>query len=349
MVVQSGQDLEGRVPQACLWKGRHVEIVDGSTVLMADTCENQAVYPQHGNQKEGCGFPIARIVATFSLITGALKKLCFGDWKTHEVTLARQIYPTLASGTVVLGDALFGSYADFWLLLQDGLDGLFHIHGARKTDFRKGQRLGKGDHWATWIKPKQCPKGLPEAIYDQLPPTLTIRELKCRIIRKGFRTETLTLVTTLLDPVKYPKAELGQLFGLRWQVELDLRHLKTTMNMEFLHAESPAMVRKEIDAHLLAYNLMRILMWEAGMQHQVDPLRLSFQAAIQHLLNFIPQLVQAGRNKRLELINTLLVCIAKEKLPDRSGRHEPRVRKRRPKSFPLMQKPRHILRKRLVA
>jgi hypothetical protein len=250
---------------------------------------------------------------------------------------------------VVLGDALFGSYADFWLLLQYGLDGLFQIHGARKTDFRKGQRLGKGDHLATWTKPKQRPKGLPKEIYDQLPPTLTIRELKCRIIRKGFRTETITLVTTLLDPVKYPKEELGQLFGLRWQVELDLRHIKTTMNMEFLKAESPAMVHKEIYAHLLAYNLMRILMWEAGMQHGVDPLRLSFQASIQHLLNFIPQLVQAGRNKRNELINTLLACIAKEKLPDRSGRNEPRVRKRRPKSFPLMQKPRHILRKKLVA
>jgi len=348
MALQTAEGLEARVPQEGLWKGRHVEIIDGSTLLMADTPENQAVYPQHGNQKAGCGFPIARIVATFSLLTGALRKLCIGDWKTHEVSLAREIYPTLAPGTVVLGDAIFGSYADFWLLGQNGLDGLFQIHGTRKTDFRKGQRLGKGDHLATWTKPKQCPKGLPKEIYDQLPPSLTIRELKCRITRKGFRTETIILVTTLLDPKAYPKAELEQLFGLRWQVELDLRHLKTTMNMEFLKAESPQMVRKEIYAHLLAYNLIRTLMWEAGMRHGVDPLRISFKATIQHLLNFMPRLVLAGQKKRRELVTVLLSLIAGEKLPDRSGRKEPRVRKRRPKRFPLMQEPRHILRKKLV-
>ena len=349
LVLQSGDDLEARVPRAGLWKGRHIQIIDGTTVLMADRLENQAVYPQHGNQKEGCGFPIARIVATFSLITGALRTLGIGDFKTHEVRLAREIYPTLDPDTVVLGDAIFGSYADFWLLGQNDLDGLFHIHGARNTDFRKGQRLGKGDHLAVWTKPKQCPQGLPKEIYDQLPESLTIRELKCAIIRKGFRTKTIILVTTLLDPVEYPKEELAQVFGLRWQVELDLRHIKTTMNMEFLNAESPQMVRKEIYAHLLAYNLIRTLMWEAGMQHGVDPLRLSFQATIQHLLNFIPQLALAGQNKRRELINVLLALIAREKLPDRSGRKEPRVRKRRPKPFPLMQEPRHILRKKLVA
>lgn len=349
LVLQSGADLEGRVPTEGLWKGRHVEIIDGSTLLMADTPENQAAYPQHGNQKEGCGFPIARIVATFSLITGALRKLCTGDWKTGEVSLAREIYPTLASGTVVLGDAIFGSYADFWLLLQCGLAGLFQIHGARKTDFRKGRQLGKGDHLATWTKPKQCPKGLSKEIYDQLPPSLQIRELKCRISRKGFRTKTIILVTTLSDPEAYPKAELEQLFGLRWQVELDLRHLKTTMNMEFLRAESPQMVRKEIYAHLLSYNLIRTLMWETGMQHGVDPLRISFKATIQHLLNFMPRLVQAGQNKRRELTRVLLGLIAGEILPDRSGRKEPRVRKRRQKRFPLMQEPRHILRKKLVA
>ena len=121
MALQTAEGLEARVPPEGLWKGRHVEIIDGSTLLMADTPENQAAYPQHGNQKEGCGFPIARIVATFSLITGALRKLCIGDWKTSEVSLARKIYPTLASDTVVLGDAIFGSYADFWLLLHCGL------------------------------------------------------------------------------------------------------------------------------------------------------------------------------------------------------------------------------------
>lgn len=349
LVVQTADHLEARVPQEGLWKGRHVQIIDGSTLLMPDTPENQAAYPQHGNQKAGCGFPIARIVGLFSLITGALSNLFIGDWKTHEVTLARQLYPTLRPDTVVLGDSIFGSYADFWLLSQYGLDALFQIQAARKTDFRQGKRLGKEDHLATWTKPKQRPQGLPQEIYDQLPQTLTVRELRCRIQRKGFRTRKVTLVTTLLDPVEYPKEELGQLFGLRWQVELDLRHLKTTMNMEFLTTKTPQMVRKEIFAHLLAYNLIRSLMWEAGLRHGADPIGLSFQASIQHLLNFIPQLVQAGYNKRRKLTNILLAHIAGEKLPDRSGRSEPRVRKRRPKAYPLMQEPRHILRKKLAA
>jgi len=349
LVCQMADELEGRVPQQMLWKGRHIQLIDGTTVLMADTPENQAAYPQHGKQKAGCGFPIARIVGLFSLLTGALSNLRIGHWKIHEVTLARQLYPTLAPDTLVLGDSLFGSYADFWMLGQYGLDALFQLHGARKTDFRKGNRLGKADHLATWTKPKQCPKGLSQDIYDRLPETLTVRELRCTIQRKGFKTRKITLVTTLVDPVEYPKEELAHLFGLRWQVELDLRHLKTTMGMEFLNTKTPQMVRKEIYAHLLAYNLIRALMWEAGMQHGVDPLRLSFQASIQHLLNFIPQLVQAGRDKRRELTRVLLGLIAGEKLPDRSGRCEPRVRKRRPKPFPLMQKPRHVLRKKLVA
>ena len=207
LALQTGQDLEARVPGERLWKGRHVEVIDGSTVLMADTPENQAAYPQHGNQKEGCGLPIARIVATFSLLTGALKKICIGAWKTHEVRSAREIYPTIAPGTVVLGDAIFGSYADMWLLSQHGLDGLFQIQGARKTDFRTGTRLGIEDHRVTWAKPKQCPKGLPKNIYDQLPKTLTVRELRCTLQREGFQPQKLTLVTTLLDPIEFPKEE----------------------------------------------------------------------------------------------------------------------------------------------
>jgi hypothetical protein len=349
LVVQTASDLEAAVPSERLWKGRSVFLVDGSTFLMADTPENQAEYPQHGNQKPGCGFPIARIAGFFSLATGALCRLAVGNWKTHELTLVRPLYATVPQGALMVGDAIFGSYADVWLLRGCGIDGLFQIQGARKTDFRKGKKLGKDDHLVTWTKPKHRPQGLPQEVFDQLPPTLTVREFRYRLQRKGFCTEAFTLVTTLTDPNLYPKEELTALFGLRWDVELDLRHVKTTMGMEFLATKSPQMVRKELFTHLLAYNLIRTVMWQAGIQHEVDPLRLSFQSSIRYLLHFLAQLPGAGPTKRRYLISTCLSLIAEKKLPDRSGRHEPRVRKRRPKAFPLMQQPRPVLRKKLTA
>jgi hypothetical protein len=233
-------------------------------VLLPDTAQNQAAYPQHGNQKPGCGFPLVRIVGLFSLVTGAMSDLLIGTWKTHELTLARPRYATLRRGTIVLGDALFGSYADFWLLGHHRLDGFFQLHGTRKTDFRRGQRLGKHDHLATWTQPKQRSQGVAAVLYAQLAPTQIVRELRYTIQRPGYRVRTITLVTSLLDPLAYPPQELGPLFGLRWHVELDLRHLKTTMQMEFLRTKTPEMVRKELFIHWLAYNLIRALMWEAG-------------------------------------------------------------------------------------
>lgn len=341
--------LQARVSQEGLWMGRRVFLLDGSTLSMPDTPANQAVFPQHKRQLPGCGFPLARIVGLFSLATGAAWDLLVGDWKTSEIKLARQLYPHLSAQDIVVGDRIFGSYADFWMLQTQAIDGLFRMHQRRKADFRKGERLGKNDHLVTWTKPKHCPQGLPQEIYDQLPERLTIREIRYALHRKGYRTKQVTLATTLLDPKAYPKDNLTELFGLRWTVELDLRHLKTTMGMDVLSTQTPPMIRKEIFCHLLAYNLIRSLMWDAAVRHQVSALRLSIQATIRHVMNFAPQLAQAGRRKRRVLYGDLLDLIAKEQVPDRSGRSEPRVRKRRPKAYPLMNKSRQELRRKLAA
>ena len=171
-----------------------------------------------------------------------------------------------------------------------------------------------------------------------------MRAIKYYIPSPGFRTKQVVLVTTLLDSKAYPATELLRLYGLRWEVELDLKHLKTSLGMDVLRGKTPEIVRKEIYTHLLAYNLLRTVMWEAGTTHKVDPLRLSLQGTRHHLFHFIPHLASATAKKRDRLYRTLLKTIVHKLVPERKGRCESRVRKRRPKPYPLMKKPRQILR-----
>jgi hypothetical protein len=341
--------LQGQVSAAHLWHGHRVFLVDGSTTVLPDTPENQALYPQHPNQAEGCGFPLARFVALFSLHTGAVHEVNVGAWTTHELTLTRPLYAHLQPGDVLMGDRLFCTYADIALLQGAGVEGVFHMHGARTVDFRRGQRLGKDDHLVEWHKPATCPRGLTPEQFAQLPENLYLREVRYSVAQKGFRPTTITLATTFRDPRSYPKAHLAALFVRRWEAELDLRHLKTTLGLEALTTHTPEMARKELLAHLLAYTLIRTVMWQAGEQYGVDPLRLSLQDSLRHLRHFLPELAHASRSKRQRLYHLLLFTIAREVIPKRTNRIEPRVRKRRPKPFPLMKKPRHILRRKLAA
>ncbi len=195
-----------------------------------------------------------------------------------------------------------------------------------------------------WHKPKTRPKELTTQEFTIIPDTLTVRVIKYYIPSSGYRTKYVILVTTLLDPEVYPTTEIMRLYGQRWNVELDLKHLKTTLGMDILRGKTPEMVRKEIYTYLLAYNLLLTLMWEAGTTYKIDPLRLSIQGTRQHLDNFIPQLAFASNQKRVQLYQVLLKIIAHELVPQRQGRCESRVRKRRPKAYPLMTKPRQILR-----
>ncbi|MCC5653086.1 IS4 family transposase [Nostoc sp. XA013] len=343
----SAQNLEAKVTQEHLWCGRNVKVIDGSTVSMPDTVENQKQYPQPSTQKEGCGFPIAKIGVIFSLATGAAVALCIDVLNTHDIKLARRLYSFLKPNDVLLGDRAFCAYADMVSIAKLGCDAVFRKHQSRTTTMRKGKIVGDCDKLVTWYKPKKCSKGLSKDEFDALPRSITVREVYYYIVIPGFRTQQVSLITTLLDKSSYSTLEIVGLYGKRWDVELDLKHIKTTLGMDVLRCKTPSMVRKEIFVFLLAYNLLRSLMWSAGTTYTTPPLRLSLQGTRHHLINFIPKLSAASDQRRFRLYHTLLKVIAHKTVPERPGRSEPRVRKRRPKIYPLMTKPRHELRKQL--
>jgi hypothetical protein len=316
---------------------------------MPDTPANQAIYPQLPNQKQGCGFPLAKRVVIFSLTTGALIEAITDIWSAYEPALFRQISACLKPGDVYVADRIYCTYADIALLLNRLVDSVLRLHAARKVDFHKGHRLGKGDHLFTWEKPRSCPKTLSQPLFESLPDTLTIRVLRFSVIHKGFRSRTITVVTTLLDPTVYTKDQIARLYGLRWQAEINLKHLKSSMDMDFLRTKSPDMVHKELAMYFLAYNLIRSLMSEAALCYGQDPLCLSFKGTLQHLNTFLPLLATAGPKKRRQHYQMVLLLIAREQLPDRPGRVEPRRVKRRPKCSRWLQEPRAVLKQKLSA
>lgn len=344
---KAAQSLEEKVTIEHLWCGRSVKVIDGSTISMPDTVENQLCYPQPKSQKLGCGFPIAKIGVIFSLATGAAIALAIDALNTHDIQLARKLYQFLNPLDVLLGDRAFCAYADLISIKNLGCDAVFRKHQSRKTTMRKGKIIGDCDKLVTWHKPKKCPKGLSESEFVTLPSTLTVREIYYYIIIPGFRTQRVSLITTLLDTTKYSTLKVLRLSGERWNVELDLRHLKSTLGMEILRSKTPQMVRKELYAYLPRYNLLRTLMWSAGNTYGTPPLRLSLQGTRHHLGNFVPVLLAADSTQCHRIYCSLLKVIVHKAVPARPGRSEPRVRKRRPKSYPLMQQPRHQLRKQL--
>lgn len=344
------QQLEKGVDETRLWFGRRVFLADGTTLLAPDTPENQADYPQHPNQKEGCGFPLIKLVVLFSLMTGAVVDAVSDMWSVYEPALLKLMADCLKPTDILVCDRLYCSYADiFFWGYQQHVDVVFRLHQARIVNFHKGKRLGKHDRRFIWDKPKQRPKGLAPYLYEQLPETLEIRVLRFTVDYKGYRSKTITLATTLLDPIAYPKSEIAKLYELRWQAEINLRHLKSSMDMDMLRTKSPDMLRKEIDIYFLAYNLIRTLMDQAAKSTGQDPLRISFKGTLQHLNTFLPLLAAATPKKRNLLYQTLLCIIANEQLPDRPHRFEPRVVKRRPKSSRWMQQPRAVLKQQLTA
>ena len=347
---KTGKTIHQKASDGFLWCNRRVFLVDGSTFSMYDTPQNQQEYPQPKNQHKYHGFPVARILGIFCLATGALIDAAIGSCWMPEIKLFRSMYSRLNPGDVALGDRIFGSYGDIALLSQRSVDCVFRMHHRRKTDFRKGKRLGsKGiyDHLVTWKRPKRGTIHLEPEQYAKLPETMLVREVRYFINIKGFRTQKVTLVTTLLDHHRYTYELLAELYGLRWQVEIDLRHLKTTMEMEHIQSKTPEMVRKEFYVHLLAYNLIRATLWEAGIKHNVHPLRLSYKGAIQHVLNFVP--ILAIMKDRDIIYGVMLTIISQGKLLERPFRVEPRMVRSKKRSFPRLTRPRQEIRQKLVA
>jgi hypothetical protein len=338
-------EAEAGVAVKDLWCGHRVQVADATTVTMPDTALNQEAYPQQKSQKPGCGFPLMRLMAFFNLATGLLVSWVTGPWLKSEVALLHSLWEHLRTGDVLVGDRGFCHWAVLAVCRLRGIHGVFRVRGSRRKDFRRGKRLSKHERLVCWRKPKNPSACMSAEQWAQLPDCLELRLVRCQLARAGYRTHQVILVTTLLDSVKYPVADLGMLYLRRWDMELTLRHLKTTLQMEHLSCKTPDNVERELRMHLLVHNLVRRLMLEASRRSRVPLDRVSFAGALALARRFGEALLQArSKRKRLELTEELYRVLADDLVPDRPGRREPRAIKRRPKPFPLLTKPRSVFR-----
>jgi len=356
LVRGTGRTLEAEAEAAWLWKGRHVKFVDGSTVIMPDTAANQAAYPQSRNQRPGMGFPIARILTIFSLSCAVVLDAAMGPMrgkKTGETTLFRGLLDALQLdalqlGDVLLADRLFASYRDLAVCRARGVDVVARQHATRHTDFRRGRWVGIQDHVVFWKRPKFDRNRFTRGEWEALPEQMEVRELRFQVTQPGFRSKEITVVTTLLDPVAHPAADISALYRERWHCELDLRSLKTSMQMHRLRCKTPEMVEKEFWTHLLAYNLIRQTMVEAARLHGGLPRHLSFKGAVQ-MVNAFATYLALCRSDRNRLWNELLTAIATHVVGNRPNRIEPRKLKYRLGNYPYLTRPRNEERRRLCA
>jgi len=324
------------------WRGRDIKLIDGTTVFMPDTDKNQASYPQSSQQKAGLGFPCLRIVAIISLGCGAVldwvSGACAGKL-TGETAMMRQLDTALNPGDILLMDRYYTGYFTVARLMQRGVDFVSRQHQKRHTDFDQGQRLGKGDHVAQWSRPVR-PKWMTPEEYEKVPLSLQVRET---------RVGTWILITSLKDAKVVSPRELNEIYGWRWHIELDLRAVKSIMQMEMLRCKTPEMVAKEIAAHLLAYNLVRSVMAQAANKVNCTPRQLSFKATMQQLRAFEERLRHGAYEQIMGLCDALIRGVGQVKIPHRPGRVEPRAIKRRSKNQAHLMQPRAVLKAQLQA
>lgn len=338
------------------WLGHRLFLVDGSNFSMPDTPQLRERFGQHGGQRLGCGFPSAHVLALVHFGSGLIQKAATSPWRTHDLSQVPRLHPELEPGDVLVGDRAFCSFAHLALLAARGVHGVFRLHQRIVADFtprrphaqprggksedKKGlprsrwlERLGECDQLVEWFKPASRPKWLTAAAFAALPETLRVRELKYCVRRPGFRVREVVLATTLCDARSYSVDDLRAAYGLRWTIETSFGHLKTTMKMDVLRSRTVAGVLKELTMFLLAYNLVRMTILEAARRQRVAPERISFIDALRWTACARPD----------DALPELVV------VPRRPGRFEPRARKRRPKEYDLLNKPRAILREALRA
>ena len=353
LLQRLGTALRPTVDEHGRWRGHRTFHVDGSSFSMSDTAELQREFGQPGNQRPGCGFPVAHMLALFHAGTGFLLKVLAAPLRTHDMYQVTHLHPELTDGDILIGDRAFCSFAHFALLLARKLHGLFRAHQKLIVSFRPGRayngpgrgrhrkglpcsrwlrRLGVRDQLVEYFKPKACPKWLAPEEFATLPGSVVLRELRYQIHQRGCRTEQVTLVTTLLDPQAYPPEALADLYCQRWQIETNLRHLKQTMKMDVLHCKTVDGVLKELTVFALVYNLVRAVMCAAAVRQDVAVDRISFADALGWLTHTRP-----GTPLRNLKINPL-----------RPNRVEPRAVKRRPKEYDRLTQPRQVLRNRLL-
>jgi len=347
LAVHGAQQLERSARPGWLWHGLHPKLIDGFTFTMPDTPDNQHAFPQQKTQRPGAGFPIARACVVLSLATAAAHDMNFGPYEgkqTGESALLRGILDSLHPGDVAVFDRHFCSFLMLAMLRQRGVHFCTRLHQRRRVDFRRGERLGRDDHLVTWVRP-QRPDWMPQEQYDQIPQTLTLREVRFHVTVPGRRTQTLVVVTDLTDPQTHPAEAIAELYGYRWNAELDIRAIKQTLGLDHLRCKTPDMVRRELWVTLLAYNLIRKLIATAAAVHDRQPRQLSFTLTCQTVLSSWMLLATGACRDALALWERALERIAAHEVANRPGRIEPRRIKRRRHRYPLMNQPRAVLRR----
>jgi hypothetical protein len=351
LTLDVAHGCEKAIPKEWLWHNRHVYLADGTTVSMPDTTANQDAYPQHGTQKQGVGFPIARLVVLLSLATAMVSGMALGPYQgkeTGEPALLRELLAYFVAGDILLCDRCYCSYFLIVMLQKRGVDVVTRLHQMRTADFSRGRRLAKGDHVVRWPRPDK-PDWMDEATYESMPESLEVRELHVQVDQPGFRTESLVVVTTLLDADTYSREDLAELYHQRWLAELDIRAIKIQLGMDVLRCQSPAMVRKEIWTCLLAYNLIRKTILESAKQSGLSPRQISFTAAMQKVAASWAAVLLLSEASLALLVEIDLEYLARHRVGHRPNRAEPRKVKRRPKPHKLLTEPRDTARARLLA
>lgn len=351
LALHVGSELERLAPDSWRWHKRRVLLLDGTECSMPDTPENQAHYPQSRSQQPGLGFPQIRLIVLLSFATASLVGAAMGPRRgkqTGETALFRQCSEMLQLGDVIVADRYHCTY---WQLamLPAGVDGVFRLHASRHYDFRRGNRLGKGDHIVVWNKPRR-PEWMDEQTYQKIPQSLKVREVRFQVSKPGYRVREVIVATTLVDETAYSKEDMAQLYGHRWLVELDIRSIKQTLKMDILSCKTPQMVRKEMWVHLLGYNLIRKVMAQSAGEcpEKVKPRELSFAGAKQTLEAFRSVLVLSEERVQEKLAREVLKAVRTHRVGNRPGRCEPRKVKRRPKPYRRLTSPRAKERARLM-
>jgi hypothetical protein len=329
------------------WLGHRLWLLDGTGFSMPDVPALRAHFGQPGGQATGCGFPVAHCLALVHAATGLVQRLVIAPLRSHDIPLVTRVLEYLAAGDLAVGDRGFGSYAILAQLWQRGVLGLMRAHqkaiidftprrrhkrpGEKRTRADRGlpysryvKRFGKQDQLVEWYRPKNCPAWLTAEAFLALPASLLVRELRYRIARRGCRVKEVTLVTTLVNAERYSAEALADLYLRRWNIETDFAHLKTTLGMDVLKCKSVDNVQKEALMFVLVYNLVRMVIRAAACRQHVNMERISFIDALRWIMSATP-----GKPLSKLVVN-----------PARPDRYEPRVRKRRPKQYPLMKRPR---------
>lgn len=347
---KTGESLARSIRPCDRWHGHVLKAIDGSSTVLMDTPANQAAYPQPTTQKPGCGFPTMGIVGVLNLSHGGWEGFETCDHRTHDSRVAPRLMKHLDEGDILLADRAFCTYELISRLCEKGAHTVMRLHQARhaKLDWRRGKKLGAAERLVTWQKPAQQPAGsqLSREQWAVLPDQLTLRYIKLGYEDRAGMKRALVVVTTLLDTSRYPAEEVANLYARRWEIELKLRDIKTTLGMERFTVKSPAMACKTLWMMMIAYNLTRCLMQQAAAEAGKPLAHMSFKGILDHLVasrDFFsvhrakPRLLAA---RQADLIET---C-ANKVLPIRPFRREPRALKRRPKNYPLLTQDRHVFR-----